>query len=90
MATAIRISVYVQPRASRTQLAGRHGESIKIRLAAAPVDNAANEALIAFVAQTLRIPKRAVRLVSGMNSRCKLLEIEGLAAETIAARLTSG
>ncbi len=87
MSAATRIQIYVQPRAARTEMAGRHGASIKIRLAAPPVDDAANTALLAFVAQKLGLPQRAVRLVRGRSSRHKLLEVDGLAAETVAARL---
>ena len=55
-----------------------HGDSVRIRLAAPPVDNAANEALIAFVAEVLSVPKRHVRLASGATSRKKQLEIDGM------------
>lgn len=58
-----------------------HGDSVRIRLAAPPVDNAANEALIAFVSETLGLPKRQVRLAAGATSRQKLLEVEGITAE---------
>jgi uncharacterized protein YggU (UPF0235/DUF167 family) len=55
----IRLTIYVQPRASRTELDGRHGDALKIRLAAAPVDGAANEALVRFLADTLARPRRS-------------------------------
>ncbi len=87
MSAPTRIQVYVQPRAARTEVAGHHGASIKIRVAAPPVADAANAALVAFVARKLDLPPRAVRLVSGRGSRHKLLEIDGLAAEAVAARL---
>jgi hypothetical protein len=77
--------MYVQPCASRTEIAGWHGAELKIRLAASPRDNAANEELIAFIAQRLRIPKRNIRLVRGRASRRKTLEINGASAEAIAA-----
>lgn len=82
-----RIEVYVQPRASKTQVAGRHDGRIKIRLAAPPVDGAANAELIRFVAARLGIAKSQVRLVSGESSRRKVLEIEGVAAETVELQL---
>ncbi len=69
------MNVYVQPRASRTEVAGYHGSDLKIRLAAPPVDNAANEELTIFIAQQLGVPKRNVRVVSGAKSRRKTLEI---------------
>lgn len=81
MSPSTRIKVHVQPRASRTEVTGMHGDSVRIRLAAPPVDNAANEALIAFVAETLGLPKRQVRLAGGATSRQKILEVTGIAAE---------
>ena len=83
-----RISVYVQPRASKTALAGMHGDCLKVRLAAPPVDNAANVALIEFFADTLGIAKRDVRIVSGLSSRRKVLEIDGMTAAAVDAALT--
>jgi uncharacterized protein len=76
-----RIKIHVQPRASRTEVTGMHGDSVRIRLAAPPVDNAANEALIAFVAEKLGLPKRQVRLAAGATSRQKQLEIAGITPE---------
>jgi uncharacterized protein (TIGR00251 family) len=84
---SVRIEVYLQPRASKTELAGMHGGVIKIRIAAPPVENAANLALIDFIAQHLGIAKRSVRVVSGGASRRKVLEIDGVSAELVAARL---
>jgi uncharacterized protein (TIGR00251 family) len=83
----VRIEVYIQPRASKTELAGTHGGLIKIRIAAPPVENAANLALIGFIAQHLGIAKRCVRVVSGAASRRKILEIDGLSTEAILATL---
>ena len=84
---SIRINVYVQPRASKTALAGMHGDCRKVRLAAPPVDNAANVALIEFFADMLGIAKRDVRIVSGLTSRRKVLEIDGMTAEAVDAAL---
>ena len=86
----VRLQVYVQPRASRTELAGMHDGVIKIRVAATPIENAANLALIDFVAQHLGIAKRYVRVVSGHASRSKVLDIDGVSAAVIAARLGKG
>ncbi len=84
---SVRIEVYIQPRASKTELAGTHDGVIKIRIAAPPVENAANRALISFIAQHLGIAKNRVRVVSGGTNRRKLLEIDGVTAHLIAARL---
>jgi uncharacterized protein (TIGR00251 family) len=83
----VRIEVYVQPRASKTELAGLHDGVIKIRIAAPAIENAANRALIDFIAQRLGIAKRSVRVVSGGASRRKVLEIDGVTADVIAATL---
>jgi uncharacterized protein (TIGR00251 family) len=64
-----------------------HGGVIKIRIAAPAVENAANLALMEFVAETLGIAKRSVRIVSGTASRHKVLEIKGVTDEQIAAKL---
>jgi uncharacterized protein (TIGR00251 family) len=85
----VRLEVYIQPRASRTALAGMHDGVIKIRIAAPAVENAANRALIDFIAQQLGIAKRRVRIISGGASRRKVLEIDGVPADFIAAALES-
>ena len=83
----VRLDVYIQPRASRTELAGMHAGVIKIRVAAPPVENAANRALIDFVAERLGVAKRSVRVVSGGASRHKVLEVDGVTAAAVAAAL---
>ena len=72
------LSVRVTPRASQHQLI-RNGDSLEVRVMAAPVDGAANEALIELLAARLSLPKRAVRITAGATSREKMVEIEGLA-----------
>jgi uncharacterized protein len=84
---SVRFEVYIQPRASKTELAGMHGGVIKIRVAAPPVENAANRALIDFIAQRLGVAKRCVRIVSGGTNRRKVLEVDSVSAEFIAATL---
>jgi uncharacterized protein (TIGR00251 family) len=77
----------VQPRASRSELAGRHGDAIKVRLAAPPVDGAANEALLRFLADRLGVTRGAVALLSGQTGRSKRVEITGIDVATAADRL---
>ena len=67
------IAVHAQPGAKKSAVAGLHGEALKIRVAAPPVEGKANEALIAFVARALGVPRRAVTLARGETSREKLL-----------------
>ncbi len=71
------------PRARATALAGRHGDALKIRLAAPPVDGAANEELVRFLAETLGVPRRAVTITAGLARRRKTVKIDGI--ETAAA-----
>ena len=68
----------MQPGARASEFAGRHGDRIKVRLAARAVDGKANEALIAFLAAHYGVAKRAVRIVAGLKSRQKRVEISGL------------
>ena len=82
---AVRFAVRVQPRASRTEVDGTHGDALKVRVNAPPVDGAANEAVVAMLAERLGIPRGSVRVLSGHRSRRKIIEIEGLGAESIRA-----
>lgn len=76
----VEIAVHVQPGAKRTEIAGRHGDALKIRLAAPPVDGKANDALIAFLAESFGVPRRRVTLLRGAKSRDKVVRIEAPAA----------
>jgi len=82
-----RLIIWVQPRASRTEVRGRHGNAIKIRLAAPPVDGAANEELIRFLAERLDVPRWSVQLVAGHGGRRKTITIAGLTANETERRL---
>jgi uncharacterized protein len=79
----VRFGVRVQPRAARTEVNGVHRTALKVRVAAPPVDGAANEALIALLATCLDVPRRAVRIVAGVASRSKIVEIEGVDVSSI-------
>lgn len=79
----IRIAIHVQPRASRTEIAGVHGEALKVRLSAPPVDGAANEALVTFLAEHFAVPRRGVKIVGGAQSRAKVVEIDGLSVAAL-------
>jgi uncharacterized protein (TIGR00251 family) len=71
----ITLTLHIQPGAKKTEVVGLHGDALKIRLAAPPVDGKANAALIGFVAERLGLAKSAVSLKSGQTSRRKVLEI---------------
>ena len=79
------LTLHIQPGARKTEIAGQHGDALKIRLAAPPVDGKANEALIKFFADALGLPKSAVTIKSGQTSRRKALEVIGGDARQIAA-----
>ena len=81
------IVVHVVPRAKVTEIAGRHGDAIRIRLAAPPVDGAANEELVRFLADRLGVSRRAVTIVRGAAARRKAITIEGLSAESVVRAL---
>ena len=71
------LDLYVQPGASRTGFDGRHGERLKVKLRERAVDGAANEALVEFLAEHYGVPRRSVRIASGLKSRLKRVVIEG-------------
>jgi hypothetical protein len=82
-------AVRVVPRAGRTGIAGTRGDALVVRLAAPPVDGAANDALVAFLAALFDRPKRDITLVSGHTSRNKRVAIAGVPQEQVASRLTA-
>ena len=78
-----RVTVKVQPRAKATRLAGNFGDAYKLQLAAPPVDGKANEECVRFFAELMRVPKARVRIVIGLTSRLKVVEIDGIAQEAV-------
>ncbi len=87
-AGAVRFTVYVQPRASRSEVAGVHGDAVKIRLAAPPVDGAANKELVTFLGKKLGVPKSAIRIVSGERGRRKILEVSCITVQSVREAMT--
>jgi len=79
--TGVRLRVHVQPRAARTEVAGLHGDAIKVRLAAPPVEGAANEALIRLLAERLGVSRSAVSIVNGHSSQRKTIEVDGVGVD---------
>jgi uncharacterized protein len=71
----MRLTIRVSPNASKTEIAGREGGILRIRLAAPPVDGKANEKLIEFLADEFDVPKSSVRIVSGGTSKTKIVEL---------------
>lgn len=83
----VTLRLHVQPGAKNTEVAGLHGEALKIRLAAPPVDGKANACLIAFLADRLGVTKAVVRLVSGDTSRAKRVRVVGVTPDLARDRL---
>lgn len=81
------LAIKLQPRASRNEIGEALGAELKIKITAPPVDSAANEALVRWLAELLGCPRGAVQLVRGQTSRHKAAVIAGLAPETVLARL---
>ncbi|HZV54783.1 MAG TPA: DUF167 family protein [Rhodocyclaceae bacterium] len=81
------LTLHIQPGAKKTEVAGQHGEALKVRLGAPPVDGKANDCLIAFLAERLDIPKSRVVLESGTTSRSKRVRVVGIAAAMVVERL---
>ena len=83
------LALHIQPGAKKTELAGLHGEALKIRLAAPPVDGKTNAALVAFLAKACGVSKSAVELVSGETSRSKRVRVRGVESAML-ERLVGG
>jgi uncharacterized protein (TIGR00251 family) len=79
----VTFAVRVVPRACKNEIAGVHGDALKVRLAAPPVEGKANEALIAFLAQRLGVRKSQVEIVAGATSRRKMIRVIGLSAQEV-------
>ena len=85
--TSVRLDVEVKLRASKSRVLGVKGERLSVALAAAPVDGAANQELIETLAAHFGVPRRQLRILAGAKSRRKVVEIDGLAAADVRARL---
>ena len=85
---AVYLHAKVQPRASKNEIGEALGNELKIKIAAPPVDSAANDALGRFLADVLECPRGAVQLVRGQTSRHKVIAIHGMPVEVLAAKLS--
>ncbi len=84
------LTVHIQPKASSTECMGIHGDAIKIRVAAPPVDGAANDELIRFLARQLSISITSVQIHSGAGGRHKRVFVKGATAQMVMTRLNLG
>ncbi|MDD3619315.1 MAG: DUF167 domain-containing protein [Desulfobulbaceae bacterium] len=87
---ALLLRLQVQPRASRTELAGLHDNALKLRLTTPPIEGRANKAVIDFLAKRLRLPKKAFTIKSGLHSREKLVLIRGCTEEAVHQLVAGG
>ena len=81
------LTVHVQPNASRAECVGIHGDAIKIRVAARPIQGAANEELIRFIADRCSLVRTQIQIHGGAETRRKRLCVQGVTAEVLMARL---
>ena len=87
IAGGVLLTLHIQPRASRTDLAGLHGGAIKVRVAAPPVEGAANAELVRFVAERIGVPRAAVTIKSGATARRKTVVVQGVATDALSRSL---
>lgn len=83
----VQFALRVQPGAKREGVVGVYGDTLKIALNAPAVDGRANEALVRFVAEALRVPRASVSIVSGLSSRSKVVRVMGVTSDTVRAGL---
>lgn len=84
------LSVYIQPGASKSEIVGPHGDSLKIRIKAPPVEGKANEALVEFLSERLGISKRSVQVVKGELLRNKVVRVENVELNVLKQKLNLG
>ncbi len=82
-AESVTFSVHVQPRASRNELCGLHGEELKLRLTSPPVEDAANKLCVEFLARQLGVAKSNVTIIAGTRSRHKTIRVTGITREEV-------
>lgn len=76
-------SVKVSPRASRSEIVGEHDGFLRVRVAAPPVDGAANEELVRTLAKAFRVARNAVEITVGLGSRCKNVSVTGRTGDLV-------
>jgi uncharacterized protein (TIGR00251 family) len=86
---AVRFEVYAKPKAKKSRVVGERGDAVEVAIAAPPVEGAANEELIRFLASLLGVRKRDITLLRGETSHTKLLEVTSITPDELRARLWS-
>ncbi|HEY7028665.1 MAG TPA: DUF167 domain-containing protein [Gemmatimonadales bacterium] len=90
MPGGVRLTIHAQPRAALNKVVGLHGDAVKVRLTATPVEGAANRALVQLLATVLGVAPARVRLTAGGTARRKTVEIAGLTPKEALERLGLG
>ena len=80
-AAGIRVNIRVQPRSSHPGVGGVHGDALKVRVGAAPVDGAANDGVVDVLAKAFGVSRSAVRIVTGHTARAKIVDIDGASVD---------
>ena len=83
----VRFAIHVQPRAKRPGIDGVHGDALRVRVQAPPVEGAANEAVVQVLAAALGVPARAVHIAAGASGRQKIVDVDGVDAAAAMSRL---
>ncbi|MBS1969910.1 MAG: YggU family protein [Bdellovibrionales bacterium] len=83
----VKLTLFIQPKASKNEIIGPHNGALKVKITAPPVDGKANAELVEFLSEILEIPKRQIEILKGETGRNKTVEITGLTAEEVAAKL---
>lgn len=84
----VELALLIQPRASRTRVAGEHDGRLKIQIAAPPVEGEANAALVEFLSESLGVPRRQIELLAGETGRRKRVRVSGVEVAAAEAALT--
>lgn len=77
------LTVLVVPRASKSQIVGEHDGALRVRIAAPPVDGAANDELVRLLAKEFKVPRKAVSVISGHTARLKQVSVEGVSPDAL-------
>jgi uncharacterized protein len=90
-AGGVTFAIRVHPRAKKNAITGTHGEALKLALTAPPIEGRANDAVIEFFAELLRLPRSSITIAAGQTSRNKVVRISGITARVLEEKLaTSG
>lgn len=87
--SGVSFAVRVHPRAKRDRISGVLGDALKLEITAPPVEGRANDAVVAFFAEFLRVPRSSVTIAAGQSSRNKVVRVAGLSAEVVEQRIAT-